>query len=175
MFACLMGKKQQLEFPAHSALLKRKCQLLFISPWLKIIANKKYTNKHKCLVILPLQCSSCKFPLKMTLNEKVLDKPSVIMTFAFRNVQSLHAVFVKMFPIAHDICKFYFHVGIFHLTINRYRYIDISYSLFCHLYRYLANYVIRFPGILQRLHLRCHKQRLTYWLLRKLRPPKIKT
>ena len=89
MFACLMGKKQQLEFPAHSALLKRKCQLLFISPWLKIIANKKYTNKHKCLVILPLQCSSCKFPLKMTLNEKVLDKPSVIMTFAFRNVQLL--------------------------------------------------------------------------------------
>ena len=90
MFACLMGKKQQLEFPAHSALLKQKCQLLFISPWLKIITNKKYTNKHKCLVIiLPLQCSSCKFPLKMTLNEKVLDKPSVIMTFAFRNVQSL--------------------------------------------------------------------------------------
>lgn len=30
-----------------------------------------------------------KFPLKMTLNEKVLEKPSVIMTVAFRNVRVL--------------------------------------------------------------------------------------
>ena len=84
----------------------------------------------------------------------------------------------QRFQITHNICKFYFHVGISHLTINRYRYIDISYSLFSHLYRCLANYIICFLVILQRLaktlkflrkkftaaiiikdhiHLRCHK------------------
>ena len=59
----------------------------------------------------------------MTSNEKVLEKPSVIMTVAFRNVRVLlyalkcFKLFVKLKQVVSklimlDMCKFYFHGSI---------------------------------------------------------------
>ena len=74
-------------FPALSVLLKPKCKLLVVGPWLKITADKGSKQAQMLCNFSPVV--QFKFPLKMTSNEKVLEKPSVIMTVAFRNVRVL--------------------------------------------------------------------------------------